>query len=141
MLDMLAAPSYPVESVARAASGVAEPDGFAPTATSVLTALAQDVRTAAWLLPANSPLNAYYELLGSLPACPEAWVDVLGGWFDPSRDGQEPQLGDGGEAAGLGALGVMMLRAARDLGPRDPLTGMLRQAARWCFFGVRPQAA
>jgi hypothetical protein len=105
-----------------------------------LSRLAEDVRAASWLLPDHDPLRAYLDMLAALPPSAAAWEEVLDPWLDAARHGRGPQLSERGEVAAAGALGVAALRAARDL-PRDSaLAPVLRAAARWCFFLVRPDA-
>lgn len=121
--------------------GVPE-DPSVPTIALELDALArltEDIRAATWLLEDQSPLRAYLEMLGALPADPDAWEEVLAPWLDAARHGLGPRLEERGDLAAAGALGVAALRAAREL-PEGALAASMRAAARWCFFVVRPAA-
>jgi hypothetical protein len=110
------------------------------TATDTLEALAEDLAAAAWLLPADDELRGYLVMLSSLPADPDAWLEVIGPWTGELRRGRGPRLERRGELAAAGAVGVATLRASRELEHDSPLAGALRAAARWAFFLVRPDA-
>jgi hypothetical protein len=109
-------------------------------AADPLARLAEDVRAAAWLVPQHTPLRGYLELLSALPPVPEAWEEVLAPWLPAARHGGGPAFDGRGEIAAIGALGVAALRTVRDLPDDSTLAPMLRTAARWCFFRVRPDA-
>ena len=110
------------------------------TANETLERLAEDVGAAAWLLPHDHELRGYLVMLASLPAEPDAWVEILEPWADELRRGKGPVLEDRGELAAAGAVGTSALRASRDLAPDAPLATHLRAVARWCFFLVRSDA-
>jgi hypothetical protein len=110
------------------------------SATDSLERLAEDLAAAAWLLPQDDELRGYLVMLASLPAEPEAWLEVLDPWAEELRRGRGPRLEDRGELAAAGAVGVSALRASRDLAPDAPLATALRSLARWCFFLVRADA-
>jgi hypothetical protein len=108
--------------------------------TRPLCRLAEDIRVAAWLVPDQAPLRGYLDMLGALPPTSEAWVEVLEPWLVDARHGRGPRLDGRGEIAAAGALGVAALRAMRELPADAPLVPILRTAARWLFFVVRPDA-
>jgi hypothetical protein len=108
--------------------------------TRPLCRLAEDVRVAAWLVPESYPLRGYLDMLGALPPTSEAWEEVLAPWLVDARHGRGAVLSGRGEIAAAGALGVATLRAVRELPADAPLVPLLRTAARWLFFLVRPDA-
>ena len=110
------------------------------SATEILQALATDLGAAAWLLPPDDELRGYLVMLSSLPAEPDAWLEVIGPWTDELRRGAGPRLEQRGEFAAAGAVGVAALRASRALEHEPALAGALLSAARWAFFLVRPDA-
>jgi hypothetical protein len=109
--------------------------------TEPLRRLAEDVGLAARLLAGDDPVRGYLELLATLPADPAAWSQVLDPWVDDARHGAGPPLTDRRQIGALGALGVAVLRAARELGDQPALAAALRAISRWCFFRVRTDAA
>jgi hypothetical protein len=110
------------------------------SATDTLEALAEDLAAAAWLLPPDEELRSYLVMLSSLPAEPDAWLEVIGPWTDELRRGSGPRLEERGELAAAGAVGIATLRASRELEHDPALAGALRSAARWAFFLVRADA-
>jgi hypothetical protein len=100
--------------------------------TEVLARLADDVRVAAWLLPADDELRGHLELLGSLPARMDAWDEVLRPWLHAMRGGGAPEFDAAPRVAAAGALAVAAARAARELAEDEPLATPLRCLARWC---------
>jgi hypothetical protein len=105
-----------------------------------LERLGHDVRATAWLLSDGDPLRAYLDMLAALPPTAEAWEEVLAPWLDAARSGRGPRLEDRGSIAAAGALGVAALRTAEELRDDLRIAAVLRAAARWCFFLVRPDA-
>ena len=110
------------------------------TASDTLARLAEDLGAAAWLLPHDTDLRGYLVMLASLPAEPEAWLEVISPWTDDLRRGSGPELTEREELAAAGAVGVSVLRASRDLPSDAPLAAAFRSVARWCFFLVRADA-
>jgi hypothetical protein len=103
-----------------------------------LADLAEDVRAAAWLLREDNALRGYLDMVASLPPEGDAWVEVLSPWLDAARRGEAPRIEERAEIAAVGALGVAALRASREAAEGPELAAVLRCAARWCFFVVRP---
>ena len=98
----------------------------------LLHRLAEDLRTAAWLLPADDDLRGHLQMLGSLPPRLEAWEEVLRPWLHAMRAGAAPAFDTTPRIAAAGALAVATARAARELDEDEPLGTALRCMARWC---------
>lgn len=102
-----------------------------PTDHAIFHRLAEDLRTAAWLLPSDDALRGHLELLGALPPRREAWEEVLRPWLHAVRGGTLPPLDTPPRLAAAGALAVITARAARELPEDDPVGVTLRCMARW----------
>jgi hypothetical protein len=107
-----------------------------PTADTVLHRLADDLRTAAWLLPADDDLRAHLELLGQLEPSRDAWDEVLRPWLHAMRGGAAPAFDTAPRLAAAGAMTLATARAARELHEDEPLAVVLRTMARWCARSV-----
>jgi hypothetical protein len=107
-----------------------------PRPTDVLQRLADDLATAAWLLPAGDDLRAHLELLGALPADVEAWEEVLRPWLYAGRAEGTVTFDRPARHAAAGAIALATARAARELPEDEPLATALRCTARWCARSV-----
>ena len=107
-----------------------------PRPTDVLQRLADDLATAAWLLPAGDDLRAHLELLGGLPADLAAWDEVLRPWLHAVRAGGAVAFDTPSRHAAAGALALATARAAQELPEDEPLGTPLRCVARWCARSV-----
>ena len=105
---------------------------------ATLERLAEDVRAAAWFLPAEDDLRGYLVMLAALPSDDDAWLEILEPWIDDLRHGTGPRLDAPERMAAAGAVGGAALRASRDLPAGSELSAALRTVARWSFFLVRP---
>jgi hypothetical protein len=104
-----------------------------PTAEhDILHRLAEDLRTAAWLLPADDALRGHLEMLGALPSRMDAWEEVLRPWLHAVRGGALPSFDSPPRLAAAGAIALATARAARELHEEDPVGVTLRCMARWC---------
>jgi hypothetical protein len=109
--------------------------------TDVLHRLADDLKIAAWLLPADDELRGHLELLGTLPPTLAAWDEVLRPWLHAVRTADGLTFDSAPRLAAAGAMALATARAARDLPEDEPLGTVLRCVARWCARSVGAPAA